>query len=1106
GDAPTEEGLAPPAETSAPSAGGPGLIPHVDDVQTIFEERQITAEDLAALERLNSAKAYSEAGLAALADGSASAAMSDTGFSQQWYLPKIGLGGDAAAAGHPWQTSAGAGVTVAVIDSGIAKNHPDLKGNIDAALNACEFAINGSEDNHGHGTHVAGIIAAVANNNRGVAGIAPGAKIVSIKAFDYQWYRVDEWTARLGHIGTTADIVRAVNMAVSRKADVINMSHSAESRSPDLAYQEAVGAAIAKGIVVVAAAGNDGTTLSATAAAKVYPAQFAAVIAVSAATRADGIAADSNRGAGVITLGAPGEDILSTYLNSGYAYMSGTSMASPVVAGAVALVLGAAPAYQSDGSAAAVASVTALLKDTATKTGDYAVAANFGSGLVNAAAALAGFSEALPAPELAQAAGSTLTATDDAGEAAVEVANHSSGTVYYYTQDGKTPTLAAAKSEDGRLVVQTNGLKSATLQVIAVQDGQTSPVTKRAYKLETKVYNLHLASATGTTRIGVGKTLTLKPTFTPSKPSNTGLTWRSDNEAVATVSASGTVTAKSAGRATITAAAKDGTGRYQTIDISVNSLIKELTATTTTDAAQLGNGRYAMSYPANCTYDGVYRITGLAMSLAATDGENRLPVFYSDFTFKSSNSRVARVDEYGAVTAVSSGNATITATARDGSGKKASINVNVFVPAEIAAITNKEGQISGAVTSGTSPTVFTVAEGRSLNMSATLAPGSTNKKLVWAAGNDGVVTVNQSGKITGLKAGDATVTVRGADGVNPAWTINIRVVEPGAALKLKTGALSKVTLTLGAADDLEPDNRTAAGSAYKFASTLEGSGAKVVYSSSNEKVARVGPGSGLVTAWGPGTAKITARATDGSGRKVSLSVAVKQPATGSGAKAGTNGLADGKKVRLSSKVEPASASDKRLRWSLSNPRMFTIASNGTIKAKKGASASANWETHVYCDYIYGWDYAGRALWTDNASTSTRVVTMQAWPDSIKKIAFRPDNKASLSITLYPAYSYDKNSLRSDECYDYPYYTEFFIYCTKNCDVNNHTCRMYYLLDDSTVNDTVAYVAWVDDENRIVGGAPGKTTITFTTMDGSNKKAKINVTVVPRPGLSEAGLN
>ncbi len=206
----------------------------------------------------------------------------------------------------------GKGVNVAVIDSGIAA-HPDLR--IAGGVSTVAYTRSYSDD-HGHGTHVAGTIAAL-KNDIGVVGAAPDANLYAVKVLN-----------RKGS-GYTSDIIKGLDWCIKNNIQVINMSLG--STSANEAFKTAVQSAYADGIVIVAAAGNDGGAVN-------YPAAYPGVLAVGAVDSGDGIAYFSSRGSG-LDLVAPGVSIISTYKGSAYTTMSGTSMASPHVAGAAALVL-----------------------------------------------------------------------------------------------------------------------------------------------------------------------------------------------------------------------------------------------------------------------------------------------------------------------------------------------------------------------------------------------------------------------------------------------------------------------------------------------------------------------------------------------------------------------------------------------------------------------------------------------------------------------------------------------------------------------------------------------------------------------------------------------
>jgi len=223
----------------------------------------------------------------------------------------------------------GEGIKIAIIDTGIDKDHPDLDDNLVGGVN---FVSNPSwrtpdpnkwDDDNGHGTHVAGIIAAE-DNNTGVVGVAPGAALYALKVLD-----------RTGS-GYVSDVVMAIQWATDPngdgsaddRLDVINMSLGSTYDSW-LLDAACLLAYYSDGLLLVAAAGNGGSVI--------YPAAYPSVIAVSATNSADELAWFSSTGPEV-ELAAPGVDIYSTYKGGSYATKSGTSMASPHVAGTAALV------------------------------------------------------------------------------------------------------------------------------------------------------------------------------------------------------------------------------------------------------------------------------------------------------------------------------------------------------------------------------------------------------------------------------------------------------------------------------------------------------------------------------------------------------------------------------------------------------------------------------------------------------------------------------------------------------------------------------------------------------------------------------------------------
>ena len=221
-----------------------------------------------------------------------------------------------------WSVSTGSGIKVGIIDTGIDRDHPDLVANIKGGFNTIaptpqypdptDF-----EDDHGHGTHCAGIIGAV-DNTFGVVGVAPDAWLYGVKAFNS------------GGGAYTSDCIEGIEWCIDNGMQVISMSWGSYSSDP--ALEAACKAAWDFGAVLVAAAGNEGYLLP-----NLYPAAYSYVMAISATDINDNVVPWSNYG-DEIELAAPGASIYSTYLGGGYAYMSGTSMACPHVSGTVALV------------------------------------------------------------------------------------------------------------------------------------------------------------------------------------------------------------------------------------------------------------------------------------------------------------------------------------------------------------------------------------------------------------------------------------------------------------------------------------------------------------------------------------------------------------------------------------------------------------------------------------------------------------------------------------------------------------------------------------------------------------------------------------------------
>ena len=943
--------------------------------------------------------------------------------------------------GYQWQHSVlnsqlawaagyrGQKVKVAVLDTGILAGHDDV-----SAVKTIDVGY-GTADGHGHGTHVSGIIGAKLNNGKGGVGVAPECSIYSIKVLK------DTGS------GASSTIIKGVNQAVDNKVDIINMSLGGAlySQVEADAYQRAYEA----GIAVFCAAGNEFSNSAH------YPAAYKSTISVAALDKSMGKAYFSNYDSGV-RYSAPGVDIYSTYKDSASSYksMSGTSQATPVTAGAAAVIWATLPSNLSG-----KAKVDALLKKMDSSCSKV-TGKGLGKGCIDLAKAL-GLTNNEAAPKKPEFV--TKPGTYPSTSIRVAIKSPDPGCIIYYSTDGKPVTYKNGVLSDNALEYSdTNGgiaignKANVTVYAIAMKRSNrlVSPVVCGRFTFKPKVSSLTVTSTNGISTLAQGTSLTLKATCAPDYAPDKKVTWSlerysnntaSDNDPKVTgvsINASGKITASK------TAAI----GNYRVTAKMANSNVKT-TFIFTVCAPDKNPVTSITAKTKNVTVNVGEAFTVQAGDVTVTKKDKTKTNATALFWTSEDSSVVSVITRNGniVITGKKAGKTKVIGTAGDGSGKTVSITVNV----------KQKPQAVTSVTITGSGNVMCVRQGKSVKLTANVFPSTAaNKKVNWSysPAREGITVVNGVVKAAkNAKPCNITVTATAADGSGASANYVISIIEEEKNTTLtvdkKSVDIFRTTNNKGAA--------TSATVAVNCSSPYWSA-----TSSAPGLVSVTGSGSKLTikaTGNGTGTATVTVATTDGTNKKATIKVTVKNPATNlmiSPQSGRSNYVAKGTTLKLIPTFETASgkvnADAKKLTWTSSNPSAVKVDNQGRVTGMSDRS----------------YKVTITAKTNDGSNLVATYVVVSC--DKVKKIR----------IGYARAYSLEVGGGGSERLYETG--TSYGT-CSYAVDVksNKEGLTVGY-----TVSNGYPYITFA-------GNKVGTYTVTVSCIDGSSAKATYKVIVKPK---------
>jgi len=550
------------------------------------------------------------------------------------------------------------------------------------------------------------------------------------------------------------------------------------------------------------------------------------------------------------------------------------------------------------------------------------------------------------------------------------------------------PDVVYAYALIGKVLAKSEGTATITAKA---NDG-SGVIATCVVTVRTPVDKITLSQKSMNIPVGESKILTAD--ISPSNATNQEVIWTSSDTSVATVDASGNITGVSLGTATITVTAKDKSGVSASCKVSVYRAVDKITL-----------NKSELKIKVNETYD----LTATVSPSNATD---------PSYTWKSSDTSVAKVDENGKVTALKGGTATITATANDGSGVSASCDVTVIQPVTYLSIVSSK----------------TMKLDESCTLTVSINTYATNKEVYWSSSDSSVVTVDANGKLTAVGLGSAVITVTAKDGSGMTDTCNVRVIIPVEEI-----VLDKMELQINK------------GSSYTLSSTIIPSNATnktVVWYSQYPEIATVDENTGKVTAVELGTTEIAVFSKEDYAVYTICKVTITQPVTGISLEKNSLNLKTGDSTTLTATIAPSDAYNKAVAWKSSNTAVATVDTNGkvtavgpgtatiTVTAKDGSGKSASCTVTVKDENPFAdvkkdsWMYPFVEFVYDHNIMAGKGKTAEG------KIIFDPDNymtRAEFVQTLYnkegkPAVTY------TDTFTDVPegqWYTNAILWASQN---------------------------------------------------------------------------